>query len=930
MEKKKKKSFCPLSRLLAVGDAFGEVKIYGSSVCYRVPLQGSGVVSFVAFVPGKHKLIVVFGGKYCEVVNLVSGTSLCVRELPEKVASICAVCNRNYVFLGTDTGKLIVLNLENEVFVSQYAVFPESMGLKGRVRDVLKVICVAPDDEGVLLLGLQRSGTLVEWNLREGRVVNVYMGSRGLEAAAFKRDGKMIVAGYDDGSILLFNRKEPTKVAKSYFSNGANRSVMALHWSEKGGSNIILAVGCTPKDHPEGVTALLGSPLSRALAIAADNVSSAFFFDPSPHLSDVDPPAFALVTGNGKVLAFDSTSLAPIPLPAWFCPSSESIERMCVSAEVFSREELNNKFRDSSIVAELSSCSLLSGPTAKEASMSSSIVFKFVNGEVSLVDERDVPLSTIKSFLSGVEPAAKPLPSACVNMKMLPNMSIAIVCETELIVLGMNRKQLQYMYRPLGEAATLVQPAVEQHPPVPNTWSTKIHYCAKKIRDVVGFKDMLMVLTEDSVVIWKESPEGIVSEVSCNSILFDEIDDCAMGITVSSAHALLREDDDPKPLQVVQILVFTRHRGIWCLELHEKGCRFRFLGKLAKKERCEEPVVSMRVVSSNDSGDSTDHPHQYLVVVESTKSFVRRLHGSFDETCVLPTDAGWINRQALFLPFGQHAGVFILQVREDEIEARIVVLPLVDVTKGILGTAVLYNNNPGHGGTFSQCRRFYGGLGKTQYSFTGRAVFVVTSFGELLRFNVHVSGGGGVVVVQKEEPKPEETKQEEKKEDEPQKQEQLLQQQQEQQQQQEPKQVTSSLPPSSPSPPPPKQEDEFHDDHDVDPPTSMCLSPPDAKVKEKPKGWLGGLFGSNNDDIASLFVERLTSTKQAAATSNAHERIDDVRATMEENKRKLAERGEHLNEVGDRAEQLENQTNQFRANIAKLRAKQENKLFGIF
>ncbi len=128
---------------------------------------------------------------------------------------------------------------------------------------------------------------------------------------------------------------------------------------------------------------------------------------------------------------------------------------------------------------------------------------------------------------------------------------------------------------------------------------------------------------------------------------------------------------------------------------------------------------------------------------------------------------------------------------------------------------------------------------------------------------------------------------------------------------------------------------------------NLRLCNPAAKIKEKPKplGWLGGLFAPNNDEIATLFAKRLETRKAAPSPSSAaasparsktptssgpatpSDKVSEVKNIMEENKRKLMERGDHINDVGEKASQLEDQSNEFARNIAKLKAKQEKSWF---
>jgi hypothetical protein len=78
-----------LSCVIARGTRFGCVFLYGSSFVVSLPLEGRGCVTSLLFV-AKHKLLVVFERRVVEVFNLVTRTSMAVREFPEPI--LCMVC----------------------------------------------------------------------------------------------------------------------------------------------------------------------------------------------------------------------------------------------------------------------------------------------------------------------------------------------------------------------------------------------------------------------------------------------------------------------------------------------------------------------------------------------------------------------------------------------------------------------------------------------------------------------------------------------------------------------------------------------------------------------------------------------------------------------------------------------------------------------
>lgn len=111
----------------------------------------------------------------------------------------------------------------------------------------------------------------------------------------------------------------------------------------------------------------------------------------------------------------------------------------------------------------------------------------------------------------------------------------------------------------------------------------------------------------------------------------------------------------------------------------------------------------------------------------------------------------------------------------------------------------------------------------------------------------------------------------------------------------------------------------------------------EVKYKEKQKGWLGGLFGNDPAEIATLFQHRAgekmannNNSNNASVAGNTNDKVSQVKAVMEQNIVKLHERGEVVEEVADKAQELEMQSSQLAENIKKLRKKQEqNKLFGF-
>ncbi len=1003
-------AFDPVNKLVARGTCFGQVFLFGASFCVELELDCRGPVTALLFA-GAHKLLVVFARRLVEVFNCVTASSLCVRELPEQVLCLAAPCGRNYVFCGTNTGKCLVLNLEQDVFISSYAVLSdESFGVK---KDSMVTLCIDPADESILLFGFAKCGLVVEWSLRDAKALNRYQGPRNLQAVAFKRDGRMIVTGYQDGSIVIFNRAEPGKILKSYFGGASHRSVQGLAWSERDGNNIILAVGSTPANSAvEGVAILSGNPLSRATVVAAAEPVCAFFLDPSPHLSSVDPPAFIIATSS-KIMAFDTASFEQIALPTFFATPRCPVNLSCLSGSVFDPEgalarSMTPTFPQTGKCGLLGGCGVMVSRNSTEFPV---VIFKALDSGILLVENGDRS-TVVKQFRGGRACVfSETLPSPCVGVAVVADReAVAWWSPKELVVLAFFPKvdvvkksevksaeakrpepaapmtaQVHAAESPVARVAELVPPAAASpavvalpvvavaveaspaivpavaaepaasgdavaHPPVAvvspaksgvssepvaesspvaqasavvapspaalevnaipdpaadapvsdrvagtplcyvgrdgesktpflvrnenvdvgGTWSTVLHLSSSLIHAFASFEDLFFVAFNCNLLgVW-----GIEDEVAvCELPSFEEHDDVVIGVHAFRDTAVLLSKDEEHVVSVVKVLVVSARRAVWLLELHSSGVRTRQLRHAVKKDaaRVDDALVLFCVVGADGkpvselSASVEDASSRFVVAVEPKRAVVHRFSGKHSH--VVCDEASCY----LFDTGSYCAAAEIMEHRNQWFLAVVVVgnacanLLLLPLVDVSKGP---FAKLPIYDAERAE-KQFPGG---SYYCIANKTVCVSTSLGEQLFF--------------------------------------------------------------------PLCEEGQDEDKSMARVEGLRLWNPEARVKEKPKalgGWLGGLFAPNNDELATLFAKRVeipgpakaasAARSSARASPAAGDKVHEVKNIMEENKRKLAERGEHINEVGERASQLEDQSNEFARNIAKLKQKQQNSWF---
>lgn len=267
-------------------------------------------------------------------------------------------------------------------------------------------------------------------------------------------------------------------------------------------------------------------------------------------------------------------------------------------------------------------------------------------------------------------------------------------------------------------------------------------------------------------------------------------------------------------------------------------------------------------------GMNTLETQPYLVMASARQISVRKLP-TLEKVCVYQVPEGWACVQAS--PLKGDWGVAAV-LEQSGIGARVVLLPLVDLNKQpSLFESKLFNSDPMPNKALPSRWRFCGGVGSVLYCMdaTGAGMLTaVSSYGSEFFF---WSFSADMI------------------------------------------------------------------------PCAVTMAAPDVKMPEKPKGWLAGVFSSDPDEIGSLFASVNTPLKPRSGTASSslssssssvvsptRNQASEVRSVMEQNIQKLDERGERLNEMEDKSDELAQQSNDFLANVERLRKKQEKKIFGIF
>lgn len=881
------------ARLLALASSDGSLCVAGKDFLFALP-RAPGTQPPASFVMFFMHMLVAICGTRAEVYNLVTRSLLCVRELPERVTAAHGVYHLRLVFLGGERGSVHVLNLDKDVFVSHARVTAASVGAKP--RDIVTVLQLHPEDENILLIGHSRA-SLVEWSLRDSSVLSRFAGhpDDDLRCACYKRDGKMIVCGYGSGAISIYLRTEPTKPTKTYFGNAGNRAVKHLAWSEVGGNNIIVATGCTAHDSFEGATLLLGNPLNRTTAVAAAQPIGSFFLDPSPYYCEVEPPAFAIVTALGRVLAFDCTTLKEIPVPL---TCKESVCASCCVTNV--PWAFVQSLKQSMAATGSKGCAVwdaLGGaipnpveiPEDQRQGSAEVLVFKFFDGgriQVSWITDRlgyarEEIIGHISSLRFGQDAVDKPLPGPVVGCFFdLPCRTLCFWTATELFLIRFCEEQgrtLKYAERSADFNGVIVDESASVH----GTWSVIVHASEFKcINQVTTTRDGFVwaLVNDATLTCWfaeteignfdLELDKKDEQEVPASFFVYND-----ESVLIPAEDALHHKDAEHKeaPEQgLTKVIVLSKQRKYaWVIELHNTDARSKrvpltkHLGPLAHGAFV---FGAMLDAAASSKGKCLE----YMLLVTSRCIVTARFslqHLIMEESACYEAENGTEFVDAVLMTKAAGTASPLLSVvcaKNDHSASHVLMFPLFDVSAGPkLGESVIYESTEENG----LRRNLLGG--------SGRYVVQLSSDGLLLQ----QSSFGHVSLLA----------------------------------------MTANSNPILLSPP-----------ETVKGPSLFT----NEKLKENPvkKGFFASLFSSSGS-IAEVFSERMPDRSPArgspaAKASEQQAKVGEVKNVMEENIRKLNERGEHISEVEQRTHELQDASATFAANIAKLREKQKNSLFG--
>lgn len=291
-------------------------------------------VKCLKFKQGSGLLISIDGRNQVVGWNLVNGLADFVVDVGEQVTYFDLPCGMDVGFMGTISGKVLVLNCERGYLSQEFIPCPENH------KSIPVSFCIThPQFPTKILIGYN-SRLIVLWSHAEKKVLKSFTVNSSdlyvpqgrsaddvsVTCASWKPDGSHFVAGFDNGQFAFWNKKNDkalsVKFVSGYRDNYSLDPVYQIEWccslEQKDSSWIIVSGGNVSGESLRGVRIFeIGNDIAdmksykaqHMIGIENDDINC-FIVTPtnSPWANQqLDPAAIFLITSSGFFRAYDIT-----------------------------------------------------------------------------------------------------------------------------------------------------------------------------------------------------------------------------------------------------------------------------------------------------------------------------------------------------------------------------------------------------------------------------------------------------------------------------------------------------------------------------------------------------------------------------------------------------------------------------------------------
>ncbi|XP_054857993.1 syntaxin-binding protein 5 isoform X3 [Eublepharis macularius] len=217
-------AFDPVQKILAIGTQTGALRLFGRPgvECYCQHDSGAAVIQ-LQFLINEGALVSALADDTLHLWNLRQKRPAILHSLKfnrERITFCHLPFQSKWLYVGTERGNIHIVNVESFSLSGYVIMWNKAIELSSKSHPGPVVhISDNPMDEGKLLIGFE-SGTVALWDLKSKKADYRYTHDEAIHSVAWHHEGKQFICSHSDGTLTIWNVKNPTKPLQTITPHG--------------------------------------------------------------------------------------------------------------------------------------------------------------------------------------------------------------------------------------------------------------------------------------------------------------------------------------------------------------------------------------------------------------------------------------------------------------------------------------------------------------------------------------------------------------------------------------------------------------------------------------------------------------------------------------------------------------------------------------
>ncbi|XP_077206563.1 syntaxin-binding protein 5 isoform X2 [Paroedura picta] len=217
-------AFDPVQKILAIGTQTGALRLFGRPgvECYCQHDSGAAVIQ-LQFLINEGALVSALADDTLHLWNLRQKRPAILHSLKfnrERITFCHLPFQSKWLYVGTERGNIHIVNVESFTLSGYVIMWNKAIELSSKSHPGPVVhISDNPMDEGKLLIGFE-SGTVALWDLKSKKADYRYTHDEAIHSVAWHHEGKQFICSHSDGTLTIWNVKNPTKPLQTITPHG--------------------------------------------------------------------------------------------------------------------------------------------------------------------------------------------------------------------------------------------------------------------------------------------------------------------------------------------------------------------------------------------------------------------------------------------------------------------------------------------------------------------------------------------------------------------------------------------------------------------------------------------------------------------------------------------------------------------------------------